>query len=248
MTVRSESVAVASAVVVAAGRGDRFGSPDKILLPLADRPLLAHVLETAQAASTIVEVVVVVAPHTRAAVETLVARGSWSKVRAIVDGGSRRQDSVANGVAGTSGLFPIVLIHDAARPLATAELFERCVLAAMEHGAAIAAVPVSDTIKRVDGGLVRGTVPRQDLWSAQTPQAFRRDALVAALAGTIATDSTFTDEAGLFESLGRPVAIVLGEPTNLKITTPGDLDLVRAILNTRSGTDVAAGDSQVADG
>ena len=231
-----EAEPLASAVVVAAGQGDRFGAADKILLPLGGRPLVARVLDTIQAIATVQEVVVVVGRHTRDAVELLVADESWSKVRAIVDGGPRRQDSVANGIATTSDHVPLVVVHDAARPLATADLFDRCLRAALGRGAAIAAIPVSDTLKRVSDGVVRATVPRHDLWAAQTPQAFRRDLLLAALAHEIATTSTFTDEAGLVEALGLPVAVVLGESSNLKITVAADLALAEAFLHTHVPT------------
>ena len=224
---------VAGAVVVAAGRGDRFGAPDKVLRPLAGRPLLAHVLDAIEAATSVRDLVVVVAPHTRSAVEALIAGGSWTKPRAVVLGGAERQDSVANGVAATRADVPVVVVHDAARPLAGPDLFDRCVATAAVRGAAIAAVPVTDTIKRVRGDLVRETVPRDELWAAQTPQAFRRDLLVASLADPRASGATFTDEAGLLESLGHPVAIVAGDPFNLKVTVAGDLAIADAILRSR---------------
>lgn len=243
-----DAEALASAIVVAAGRGERFGAPDKVLLPLGGRPLVARVLDTIEAATTVHEVVVVAARQTRDAVASLVAAGSWSKVRAVVAGGPRRQDSVANGIAAASDRAPIVVVHDAARPLATAELFDRCIRAALDCGAAISAVPVSDTIKRVHDGLVGETIPRHDLWSAQTPQAFRRHLLLAALAHEIATTSTFTDEAGLFEALGLPVAVVPGEPANLKITVPADLALAEAFLLTLSAHGAPTGRPPTADG
>jgi 2-C-methyl-D-erythritol 4-phosphate cytidylyltransferase len=218
------------AVVVAAGRGERFGDASKIMLPLAGRPMLAHVLDAIEGALLVRAVVLVAGEHTRPAVEDLVAEGGWAKPRAVVQGGPRRQDSVAAGLGATPADAPVVVVHDGARPLASARLFERCVEAALVHGAAIAAVPVSDTIKRVRDGLIAATVPRDDLWAAQTPQAFRRELLAAALVSPVAAETTFTDEAGLLEALGHPVAIVPGDRSNIKITVPDDLAVAEALL------------------
>jgi 2-C-methyl-D-erythritol 4-phosphate cytidylyltransferase len=219
-----------SAIVVAAGRGERFGAADKILRPLAGRPLLLHVLEAIDAASTVQDVILVVGEHTRPAIERLLADGERRKPIRVVIGGARRQDSVELGLRATAPDTGIVAIHDAGRPLVTAALFDRCVAAALERGAAIAAVPVTDTIKRVAAGLVLETVPRDDLWAAQTPQVFRRSLLLDAFARPLARTATFTDEAGLCEALGLPVAIVLGERLNLKVTQPEDLAIAEALL------------------
>ena len=160
--------APATAIVVAAGRGERLGEPAKILLPLAGRPMLAHDLDALEQATSVAAVVVVVAAHTRTAVEALVAAAphrGWSKVRAIVDGGERRQDSVLAGLAAVDSDTEIVVVHDGARPLATPDLFDRCVAAAVASGAAIAAVPVADTLKRVASEQIVATVDRTGLWS-----------------------------------------------------------------------------------
>jgi 2-C-methyl-D-erythritol 4-phosphate cytidylyltransferase len=125
------------------------------------------------------------------------------------------------------------VVHDAARPLVDGTAFDRCALAAHEGGAAILAAPVVDTIKRVKSGQIVGTVPRDELWSAQTPQAFRRDVLLRALGSDIARTQVFTDEAGLLEALGLAVAIVPNEQPNLKITRPADLALAEALLKIR---------------
>jgi 2-C-methyl-D-erythritol 4-phosphate cytidylyltransferase len=226
---RPEAPPRVSAIVVAAGRGERFGAADKVLRPLAGRPLLLHALAAIDAATTVQDVVLVVGEHTRAAIERLLAAGVCRKPVRVVVGGERRQDSVALGLRATAPEVEVVVVHDAGRPLVSAALVDRCVAASLERGAAIAAVPVTDTIKRVAAGLVQETVPRDDLWAAQTPQAFRRsllrDAFASPLAGT-----TFTDEAGLFEALGLPVAIVPGDRHNLKVTQPEDLAIAEALL------------------
>jgi 2-C-methyl-D-erythritol 4-phosphate cytidylyltransferase len=227
-------------VVVAAGRGERLGAPAKVLLPLAGRPLLAYALDAAQAANSVREVVVVAGEHTRGAIESLVGDGSWPKVTTVVVGGERRQDSVAAGIAALPPEIGLVAVHDAARPLVTPALFDRCLDAARRTGAAVAAVPVADTLKRVAEGRVVGTVSRDGLWAAQTPQAFRRALLVAALERGRRAGITATDEAGLCEGLGVEVAIVPGDPTNVKITHPADLALAEALLAHRRAAVVGA--------
>ena len=219
----------AAAVVVAAGRGRRFGASDKVLMPLAGRPMLAYVLDALEHATTIAAVVLVVGQHTRVAVERLVAAGPWTKVRAVVVGGERRQDSVAAGVAALPTKSDIVVVHDGARPLVPPALFDRCARAAATTGAAIAAVPVADTLKRVVDTRVVGTVDREALWAAQTPQAFRRS-LIEHVIARGAGQFLVTDEAGLCEALGLPVEVVPGSPSNLKITHPEDIAVAEALL------------------
>jgi 2-C-methyl-D-erythritol 2,4-cyclodiphosphate synthase/2-C-methyl-D-erythritol 4-phosphate cytidylyltransferase len=144
----------------------------------------------------------------------------------IVEGGERRQDSVANAFARVSSRADVVVIHDAARPLVTEAVIERTVAAAVHWGAAIAAVPAHDTVKRVAGDVITATLPRDEIMLAQTPQAFRVDVLRSALA--LADD--VTDEASLAERAGHRVHVVAGDPKNLKITTPDDLDLAERLL------------------
>lgn len=220
----------AAAIVVAAGRGTRFGPAAKTLAPLAGRPLLAWTLDALEAAASIATVTIVTGPHTAAATEALLAAGGWRKPDHLALGGARRQDSVAAGLAAAPAA-DIVVIHDGARPLAPAALFDACVAAAREHGAAIAAVPVSDTLKLVSAERIVRTVDRAGLWAAQTPQAFRRDLLVDLFAR--AADVTLTDEAALCEAFGIPVAIVPGSPSNLKITQLDDLAVAEALLTMR---------------
>ena len=223
----------AAVVIVAAGSGTRFGAPDKVLLPLNGQPVLAHALDSAEAAATVRDAVVVVGDHTRVAVETLIGAGPWTKVRRVVVGGARRQDSVVRGAAAVAGDVSIVVVHDGARPLAPASLFDACARAAWERGAAIAAVPVADTLKRVAGDRIAATVSRDGLWAAQTPQAFRRDVLARAFAFGDRDPAGVTDEAALVEALGEPVFVVEGRFDNLKITRQDDLALAHALLQLR---------------
>ena len=239
----------ATAVVVAAGRGERLGVPTKVLLPVAGQPILGHVLDAIERASSVGSVILVVAAHSQGAIEQLVAVGPWTKIDAIVLGGEQRQHSVAAGVTAVSATAEVIVIHDGARPLAPPALFDRCATAAAATGAAIAAVPVADTLKRVDQTRIVATVDRAGLWAAQTPQAFRRTLLVDVMARGVNLPP-LTDEASLCEALGIPVHIVLGSPANLKVTHPEDVPLAEALLRTtadptlplRPSATAAAGD------
>jgi 2-C-methyl-D-erythritol 4-phosphate cytidylyltransferase/2-C-methyl-D-erythritol 2,4-cyclodiphosphate synthase len=223
---------MAAAIVVAAGRGERLGVPEKVLLPLAGRPMLAWSLRALEQAETAGAIVVVAGAHTLAAVHTLIAEEGFSRVRAVVAGGERRQDSVAAGLAALPQESEIVVIHDGARPLADADLFDRCVRAAMASGAAIAAIPVADTLKRVTEKTIVETIDRAGLWAAQTPQAFRLSILRRALAMNSGAD--VTDEARLCEAAGFPVTVVPASLANLKVTHPEDVAVADALLRSRS--------------
>lgn len=220
----------AAAIIVAAGRGTRLGAPDKVLLHLAGKPLLWHSVQAAEQASSIVETIVVAGLHTKARIEQLVDASTWGKVRHVALGGERRQDSVEAGLRLVSSDIAIAAIHDGARPLVTAALFDACVAAATRHGAAIAAVPVTDTLKRAADGFVVATIDRERMWAAQTPQAVRMELLRQAFADANERGVEVTDEAGLMEAQGLPVAIVPSTPRNLKVTRPEDVHLAEALL------------------
>jgi 2-C-methyl-D-erythritol 4-phosphate cytidylyltransferase len=229
-------VASAAVIIVAAGRGTRLGTPDKVLLPLAGRPLLSYSIAAAESARSVVETIVVAGMHTKPQVERLLEAGGWRKARQVALGGERRQDSVEAGLRLVSQEIDIVAVHDGARPLVTHDLFEACIDAAMEHGAAIAAVAVTDTLKRVRNGHVQETVPRDEMWAAQTPQAVRTELLRESFAFAHANRLEVTDEAGLLEAFGVPVAVVPGSPRNLKITRPEDTVIAEAFLRSVSGS------------
>ena len=226
-----ESVA---AVVVAAGEGRRLGAGvPKAFAPLAGRPLFLHSLERLAAVPGLVEQVLVVPAGSVARV-----RREWGeamrplRVSRVVGGGARRQDSAAAGFRALSSAATVVLIHDAARPLVRTEDAARVAEAAAREGAAILAVPVSDTLKRGGAdGRVTATLPRDGLWSAQTPQAFRREVYAAALAASDGVAGDATDDAALVERSGGTVRIVEGDRGNLKVTTAADLGAAEAILH-----------------
>jgi 2-C-methyl-D-erythritol 4-phosphate cytidylyltransferase / 2-C-methyl-D-erythritol 2,4-cyclodiphosphate synthase len=235
-----------AAVVVAAGRGERLGAPDKVVLPLAGRPMLAWSLRALEQAETIGSVVVVAGSHTRQVVGSLVRDEGFAKVHAIVAGGERRQDSVGAGLEALPQGIEIVVIHDGARPLAEPQLFDRCAAAAALRGAAIAATPVSDTLKRVTDGTIRGTVDRTGLWAAQTPQAFRLESLRTAM--NVSSGENVTDEARLYEVTDFPVTVVPSSLENMKVTHAEDIAVADSLLRARHGSHPTVGPTRTGIG
>lgn len=231
-----------TAIIAAGGSGTRLGAPvPKQLLELGGRTILERSIDAFASHPRVSDLVVVLPPDLAAAPPPFVA----GRVARVVAGGARRQDSVARAFRALPGETDVVLVHDAARPFVTADLISRAIDAAASFGAAVVAQPVSDTVKRVsraaDGSaVVTETVPRETIFLAQTPQAFRRDVLrEAVLLGESGIEAT--DEAALAERAGHAVHIVPGTPDNVKITTIDDLDAARRRLRpaaaaTRVGT------------
>ncbi|HLB81060.1 MAG TPA: bifunctional 2-C-methyl-D-erythritol 4-phosphate cytidylyltransferase/2-C-methyl-D-erythritol 2,4-cyclodiphosphate synthase [Dongiaceae bacterium] len=232
------------ALIVAAGRAERFGGGvPKQYLPLAGRPVLRHSIETFLAHPAVDAVRAVIQPEHRALYDAATA---GLALLPPVDGGATRQRSVLNGLESLRELAPArVLIHDAARPLVDAPLIGRTLAALDRVAGAVAAVPVTDTLKRAagDGRSVAATVQRAGLWRAQTPQGFRYADILAA--HRAARDGAFTDDAAVAEAAGIAVALVTGSDDNLKVTTAADLERARRLLQgaavewrTGSGFDV----------
>ena len=208
------------AVIAAAGSGQRMGGIDKVFADLGGSPVLARVLDVFETCGSVDQVVIVLSQQNLEAGRRLVAERQWRKVTAICQGGSRRQDSVANGLDRLQGCSWAV-IHDGARPMVTAALIESGLEAASRTGAAIAAVPVTDTIKVVnEDSIVQGTPPRRSLWAVQTPQVFRLDIITEAYSQMA---FEVTDDSSAVERLGHKVRIYSGSYDNMKITTPDDL-------------------------
>lgn len=218
-------------VIVAAGRSERMGGADKVFAPLVGRPLVVWSLTAFRNCDEIDGIVVVAAPGSVDRMSALVHEWRMTKVRAVVAGGTQRQDSVRAGVEAADGAA-IVAVHDAARPLVTAELIEAGVEAAREHGAAACALPATDTVKEVDSHsyAIRATLDRDLTWLAQTPQVFDRALLLEAHRRARAAA---TDDAALVEALGREVHVYEGARWNLKVTTPDDLLVAEALLRSR---------------
>jgi 2-C-methyl-D-erythritol 4-phosphate cytidylyltransferase/2-C-methyl-D-erythritol 2,4-cyclodiphosphate synthase len=217
-----------TAIIAAGGRGARVGGAQpKQFLSLGGRPILQRSVEAFVASDRIAEVIVALPRELAASVPDYL-RGGRKPVE-IVEGGERRQDSVAYAFARVPKDADVVVIHDAARPLVTSELIGRTVDAAIQFGAAIAALPATDTVKRSNADrFVIDTIPRHEIFLAQTPQAFRIDVLRDALAQAGASDAT--DEAMLAERAGHRVHLVDGDPRNLKITTADDLATAERLI------------------
>lgn len=222
-------------LLLAAGRGTRFGGPlPKAFLRLAGKPLLLHAAERLAAAVDLRhgnQLVVVAHPDDMQALLAPLLPGlqALGDVR-CAEGGSTRQESMSRGLAACDADVDMVMIHDAARALLPVAATRECLLQAQTAAACLLAIPVPDTLKRVHGADVLGTVDRANLWQAQTPQVIRLPLLQRALAHAAATNFAGTDDVSLVEQLGERVVVVPGTPTNLKITRPEDLPLAEAIL------------------
>jgi 2-C-methyl-D-erythritol 4-phosphate cytidylyltransferase/2-C-methyl-D-erythritol 2,4-cyclodiphosphate synthase len=216
-----------TAIVAAGGRGQRFGSSrPKQLFAIGGRTLLDWSVSAFLAHPSVDEVVVALPPDVARDPPVYLRRAP--KPLRVVAGGARRQDSVSNAFDAAMSGSEVILIHDAARPFVSADLIGRTIECAAAHGAAIAAIEVNDTVKRVRHQVVQETLDRTTIFLAQTPQAFRREVLAAAVAlGQSGVEAT--DEAALAERAGYVVHVVPGESTNIKITTPEDLDAVDAM-------------------
>jgi 2-C-methyl-D-erythritol 4-phosphate cytidylyltransferase len=213
---------MAVALLVAAGSGERLGSQTpKAFVAVAGRPMLEWSIEAIRAAGV------------REIVVALPAGFDAPPGVAWVDGGATRSESVRNALHAATRDEHVV-VHDAARPLVTADLFERCLAALADADAAIAAAPVTDTIKQADSDRrVERTLDRSRLWAVQTPQAFRRESLERALDTDEDVLAAATDDAWLVERGGGSVAIVEAPPSNFKVTTPHDLEVAGLLLSRR---------------
>jgi 2-C-methyl-D-erythritol 4-phosphate cytidylyltransferase len=224
---------ITAALIPAAGRGQRMGLDiEKQFLPLGGKPLLAYTLARFEATPTINRIVVIV-PSGRETFcyQEIIVPWRLRKVTHIVAGAETRQRSVMAGFSCLDEDVDVVVIHDGARPFVTPALIRAAIDAAVVHGNAVAAIPESDTLKRVSGeGTVIETVDRRNLWRAQTPQAFRRPILQCALAYAAQQNLDATDEASLLESLSWPVRIFPGSVWNFKVTSPDDLALAELVL------------------
>jgi 2-C-methyl-D-erythritol 4-phosphate cytidylyltransferase len=221
-----------SAILVAAGKGTRMGGGvDKLFLEVAGRPLVAHTWQRFNDAKCIDEIILVVREGMEATFEQMAAKFNFQKPFRIVAGGAQRQDSVWNGLEALSPAAKIAVIQDAARPCTSDELIAATVKQAEEIGAAVAAQPVTDTIKEsVDGSLVARTLDRSRLWSVQTPQTFRVEVIRRALEEARRRKLVLTDDTAACELIGQPVRLISFVTPNPKVTVPGDVPFVEALL------------------
>lgn len=222
-------------LIPAAGRGQRMGSDrNKLLLPLLDKPLLAWTLLAAETSTEINWIGIVGQSFDFPDFQAILDQLALSTPVVFIEGGKTRQESVYNGLEALPEQATQVLIHDGARCLVTRELFDRCSEALASCQGLIAAVPVKDTIKVVDeGGYVKDTPDRRQMWAAQTPQGFQVELLKSCHRQGKVLGWEVTDDAALFERCQLPVKIVEGEETNLKLTTKVDLAIAEFILRQR---------------
>jgi len=220
-----------SAIITAGGRGTRFGSgTPKQFIPVAGRPLLAHTIGVFNSAGMIDEIVITVPREFIGHTRDLCVNNEFSKVTAVVAGGKERMQSVAAGLEAVSQWSTVIMIHDGVRPLVTGGDISALLSAVHQHGSAILALPVTDTLKRVTRNMAAETVDRSVLWRAQTPQAFRADIIRSAYALGIKKGIQATDDSQLVESAGYSVAVVKSSTPNIKVTTKQDAALVSAFM------------------
>jgi 2-C-methyl-D-erythritol 4-phosphate cytidylyltransferase len=221
-----------SAIIAAAGSSRRMEGRDKLWTPLAGRITLARTIDVFEASPIIDSIVLVLNAERLDDATKLCQQEGWSKITGIVEGGLRRQDSVRSGLDTLANLAPTtewVMIHDGARPLVTPDILEAGLKAAQECLAAIAAVPVKDTIKQVQQGSISSSLDRSQLWIIQTPQVFSFP-LIHHAYHTPLLQQEFTDDASLLEHLGERVTIFNGSYRNIKITTQEDLLIAEALI------------------
>ncbi len=227
MNTKGVAKAKVGAIIVAAGESRRMDGIDKVMALLAGKPVLEWSIEAFQQNPQVDRIVLVNSQKNLEPVQCLVVDHKWTKVAEVCVGGKRRQDSVAAGLK-VLGPCEWVIIHDGARPLVTQELINRGLESARETGAAIAAVPVTDTIKLAgDDHIVIETPPRQSLWAIQTPQVFRYSVIKEAYEQAL---GEVTDDAMLVEQTGHKVKLYEGSYDNIKITMPRDLAIAEMMV------------------
>ena len=216
------------AVIVAAGNASRMGGIDKVMALLGGEPMIVRTVRAFQNCEAIREIVIVTRQDLIVPIMDLCH--GFDKVQAVMVGGNSRQESVEIGVGVLSKDMKLVAVHDGARPLVPWEVIDRTVRAGNTYGAAIPAIPVKDTIKEVQGGVVNTTLERNSLGAVQTPQVFDADLLRAALQKAKKDKAEVTDDAAAVERMGMSVKIVEGDERNIKVTTPIDLKIAQLLL------------------
>ena len=223
-----------SAIIVAGGSSQRMGF-DKLFAVIAGEPVIAHAIRAFERASSISEIVIVAREQWHDEIGKIASRAGFRKIGAIVPGGERRQDSVRAGLSRIDHVAKYVAVHDAARPLITAEQIERAFEQCCVHNAAALAQPVNDTLKRADADLlVVDSIDRHQMYAMQTPQIFDRKLIEDAYRDVYTENASVTDEVSAVERLGHKIALVLNDDFNFKITYPHDLRIAEFILRERA--------------
>jgi 2-C-methyl-D-erythritol 4-phosphate cytidylyltransferase len=222
-----------NAIIVAAGDSRRMGF-DKLFAAIAGEPVIAHTIRAFERASSVDAIIVVAREDRHDEIKTIVRDENFKKVKSIIPGGKRRQDSVRAGLDHLESVIRYVAVHDAARPLVTPQQIDRVFEQCRIHGAAALAEPINDTLKRADADLlVTDSVDRQELYAMQTPQIFERQLIAEAYRAVYTKNVSVTDEVSAVERLGRKVALVLNDDFNFKITYPRHLPLAEFVLTQR---------------
>lgn len=216
------------AVIVAAGSASRMGGIDKVMAPLGGEPMICRTVRAFQDCDAIKEIVIVTREDLILPITQLCT--AFTKVRAVVRGGSSRQESVKLGLSAFSEKMELAAVHDGARPLISQAVIDRTVRAAHTYGGAAPAIPVKDTIKVYEGGFIASTPDRETLRAVQTPQVFDLDLLRGALEKAEKDGAAVTDDCSAVERLGMKIRLVEGEERNLKVTTPMDLKIAEMLL------------------
>lgn len=223
-----------SVVIVCAGNSTRMGV-NKILLPLGDRLVVGVTMQAFQACASVKEIVIVAREADISAIQEEAQKAGITKLKECTVGGDTRQQSVINGIRCISQDTELVAIHDGARPLVKPEHIEKAIKDALVFGGATLGVPVKDTIKVVDDGLITDTPPRSTLYITQTPQIFRKKLYFEGIDFALEHSLDFTDDCQLVEAIGGKVYMTIGDYTNIKITTPEDIKLAETMLEMRKG-------------
>lgn len=222
-----------TAIIVAAGDSRRMGF-DKLFAVIAGKTVIAHTIRAFEDAKCIDGIIVVARENRHDEIKTIVGEENFEKIRSIIPGGERRQDSVRAGLDHLDSITKYVAVHDAARPLVTPEQIERVFQQCVNHDAAALAEPINDTLKRADADfLVSDSVDRHQLYAMQTPQIFERQLIEEAYRTVCAANLFVTDEVSAAERLGRKVVLVLNDDFNFKITYPRDLPLAEFLVRRR---------------
>ena len=222
-----------SAIIVAAGDSRRMGF-DKLFAAIAGKPVIAHTIRAFERAISVDGIIVVAREDRHDEIKTIVRDENFKKVKSIIPGGKRRQDSVRAGLDHLESVMRYVAVHDAARPLVTPQQIDRVFEQCRIHGAAALTEPINDTLKRADADLlVTDSVDRQELYAMQTPQIFERQLIAEAYRAVYTKNVSVTDEVSAVERLGRKVALVLNDDFNFKITYPRHLPLAEFVLTQR---------------
>ncbi len=216
------------AVIVAAGNASRMGGIDKVMAPIQGEPMIRRTVRAFQNCDAVSEIVIVTREDLILPITELCKE--YTKVKTVVKGGASRQESVEQGLNMLSDQMKLAAIQDGARPLITYEVIDRTIRAANTYGAAAPAVPVKDTIKTVEGGVVKNTPDRSTLRAVQTPQVFDIDLLKGALRKARQDNAEVTDDCSAVERMGMTVKIVEGDEYNIKVTTPMDLKIAEMLL------------------